>query len=225
MREYIPRHHVAWVHDRARASPRRAVRGASQAGSRLRSVGRSTCKRGPLHTLLRAHDLSVAELKRRIEQRFGLRVDPKTLYRLASAEPVQRADLEIAGAAAAVLGVELGELFDVRAVPVDDQETIELDPAQSRRLADLFDRQAAGALSAQEQAQLEALVGEYGRRLHERRIRELARQHGISVEQARHEAAVQFDQALDWWRTFEAHPVRRTSITTRARGRRPRAMG
>src|SRR5919201_1028566 len=141
-----------------------------------------------LGTLLHAHGLSVAELERRIEQRFGLREDPKTLYRLASAEPVQRADLEIAGAAAAVLGVELGELFDVHAVPVDDREGIELDPVQSRRLADLFDRQAAGALSAQEQAQLELLVGEYSRRLHERRIRELARQRGISVEQARREA-------------------------------------
>ena len=176
-----------------------------------------------LGTLLHAHGLSVAELERRIEQCFGLAVDPKTLYRLASAEPVQRADLEIAGAAAAVLGVGLGDLFEVRAVPVDDQASLELDPSQSRRLADLFDRQAAGALSAQEQAQLEALVGEYGRRLHERRIRELARQRGIPVEQARREAATQLGEALDWWRAFEAHPLRRTSIAARARGRRSRA--
>src|SRR5918911_4085264 len=38
-----------------------------------------------LGTLLHAHGLSVAELERRIEQCFGLAVDPKTLYRLASA--------------------------------------------------------------------------------------------------------------------------------------------
>jgi hypothetical protein len=51
----------------------------------------------------RARNLSVAELERRIEHRFGLSVDPKTLYRLAATEAVRRADLEIAGAAASVL--------------------------------------------------------------------------------------------------------------------------
>ena len=67
-----------------------------------------------LSELLRARNLSVAELERQIKRRFGLSVDPKTLYRLTYAEPVQRADLEIAGAAAAVLGVGLDDLFEVR---------------------------------------------------------------------------------------------------------------
>ena len=59
-----------------------------------------------LSELLRANQLTVAELERQIEQRFGLEVDPKTLYRLSHTDPVQRADLQIAGAAAAILGVQ-----------------------------------------------------------------------------------------------------------------------
>ena len=53
--------------------------------------------------LLRERDLTVAELERRIRRQFGLKVDPKTLYRLTHGDPVQRADLEIAGAAAVIL--------------------------------------------------------------------------------------------------------------------------
>lgn len=178
-----------------------------------------------LHELLRARNLSVAELERQIEQRFGLSVDPKTLYRLTYAEPVQRADLEIAGAAAAVLGVGLDDLFEVRATPVDEGEKArsDLGPQESRRLAELFDRQARGDLSTAEQAELEALVAEYGRRLHERRIRELAERRGIPIERARREAAAQLEEALAWWRVFEADPERRRRVATRVRMRRARA--
>ena len=56
-----------------------------------------------LSALLRAANLTVAELERRIEQRFGLRVDPKTLYRLAHSEPIQRADLGLEAPAGATL--------------------------------------------------------------------------------------------------------------------------
>jgi transposase len=178
-----------------------------------------------LNELLRARILSVAELERQIKQRFGLLVDPKTLYRLTHAEPVQRADLDIAGAAAAVLGVGLDDLVDVRTTPVDEDEEARTDlgPEESQRLAELFDRQARGALSTAEQEELEALVAEYGRRLHERRVRDLAEQRGIPVEQARREATAQLDEALAWWRAFESDAERRRAIATRARGRRARA--
>jgi hypothetical protein len=75
-----------------------------------------------LHEILRARHLSVAELERQMELRFGLRVDAKTLYRLTHTAPIQRADLKVAGAAAAVLGVSLSDLFDVQAVPVASDE-------------------------------------------------------------------------------------------------------
>lgn len=176
-----------------------------------------------LDELLRTNDLSVAELERRIEQRFGLSVDPKTLYRLASAEPVRRADLEIVGAVAALLGVGLGDLFDVHAVPVeehDESEAIDLSVAESQRLSALFDRQAQGKLSKGERQELETLVSEYGRRLHERRLVEIAAQRGISVEEARREVGHEFEQAQSWWHDFEANPARRAAIATQARRRR-----
>jgi transcriptional regulator with XRE-family HTH domain len=179
-----------------------------------------------LNELLRAKGLSVAELERQIEQRFGLSVDPKTLYRLASSEPIQRADLEIVGAVAAVLGIGLDDLFAVYAVPRDDQDgtgAFDLAPAESQRLADLFERQARGSLSEDEQHQLEALVADYGRRLHERRLFELARQRGISVDQARREAAANLNEALAWWRTFAADPARRRAVISRARRGRKQA--
>jgi hypothetical protein len=178
-----------------------------------------------LNELLRLHELTVAELERRIARRFGLSVDPKTLYRLASTEPVQRADLEIAGAVAAVLGVGLDDLFDVHAVPVAGEEAAagDLDPGQSRRLAELFDRQAHGTLADSERQELEALVAEYGRRLHERSLHELAQRRGVSVEEARREAESQLEDALAWWRAFEADPRRRAALTTRSKRRGARA--
>lgn len=178
-----------------------------------------------LSELLRAKNLTVADLERQIERRFGLSVDPKTLYRLTHVEPVQRADLEIAGAAAAVLGVGLDDLFDVQVSLTDEGEEAETDlgPEESRRLAELFERQAVGALARAEQEELEGLVAEYGRRLHERRIQQFAQQRGIPVEQARHEAAAQFDQALAWWQSFGANAEGRRAVATRARRGRARA--
>jgi transcriptional regulator with XRE-family HTH domain len=174
-----------------------------------------------LSELLRNKNLSVAELERRIERRFGLTVNVKTLYRFTSPEPVQRADLEIAGAVAAVLGVTLDDLFDVQATPVDDhrEETSVLDPAESRLLAELFDEQSRGVLSADVQRELEALVKEYGRRLHEMRVREYAKQRGVSVEEARSKMAADLDQSIAWWQEFEADPAHRAAIREEERHR------
>src|SRR5688572_31898945 len=97
-----------------------------------------------LGELLRARNLSVAALSRQIERQFGMAVDRKTLYRLAASAAVQRADLEIAGAAAAVLGVGLGDLFDIEATPLapaGEPPSPDLPPDQSRRLAALLEEQ------------------------------------------------------------------------------------
>jgi hypothetical protein len=164
----------------------------------------------------------VAELEREIKRRFGLSVDVKTLYRLASSGPVQRADLGIAAAAAAVLGVGLGELFDVQAVPIEDGADAldpEFRPEQSRRLAALFDFQSQRELTMAEQEELDALVSDYGQRLHERRLREIAVGRGISVEEARGEAAADLNQAVRWWQSFETDPSRRIALAKRTRGR------
>ena len=99
-----------------------------------------------------------------------------------------------------------------------------LGPEQSRRLTELFDRQAYGRLSDAEQRELDGLVTEYGRLLHERQLRLFAEQHGITVEQARREVEAQFDQARAWWLAFEADPSRRRALVARARRREARAI-
>jgi hypothetical protein len=176
-----------------------------------------------LSELLREKNLCVAELERQIEQRFRLSVDPKTLYRLTYDEPIQRADLQIVGAADAEHGVGLGDLFHVEAFPVDTSDEAQirdLDPMKSQRLANLFTRQACGSLLDAEQTELESLMAEYGRQLHERRLREIAQQRGISVGQARDEATTQFDDARAWWRDFEACPKHCRAVVRLARHRR-----
>ncbi len=90
-----------------------------------------------------------------------------------------------------------------------------LGPKQSRHLTELFDRQVYGRLSDAEQRELEELVTEYGRLLHEHQFRVFAEQHGITVEQARREVEAQFDQARAWWLAFEADPSRRRALVAR----------
>ena len=147
-----------------------------------------------LGELLIAHRMSVAELERQIEQRFGLTVDAKTLYRLAHRQPIQRADMEVAGAAAAILGIGLDDLFEVQAVPIEEPEDgpdTALLPEQSRRLSELFDAQSRRGLTSDERQEIETLVADYGRRLHESRLQEIARKRGVTVEKARRQVAAQ----------------------------------
>lgn len=176
-----------------------------------------------LGALLEANHMTVAELVRQIEARFGLSVDSKTLYRLTHADAVQRADLEIAGAAAAVLGVGLDDVFDVRAVPVDGHDLppeADLSPGQSRRLSDLFERQSNGTLTRDERREMEGLVSEFGKRLHEYRLGKIATERGISVEQARTQVANELDGALEWWQAFQGDPQQRRAVVARARKQR-----
>ena len=185
-----------------------------------------------LDELLRARGLTVAELERRIERQFNMTVDPKTLYRLTHADPIQRADLEIAGAVAKVLDVRLDDLFDVQATPALASgegngfdlppEELDLSPDTSRRMSELFERQSRVGLTPAEQEELNRLVGENGHLLHERRIREIAQLRGVSVEQAREEVARELAQALDWWKTWDADPENRRKLVAEVRRRRRR---
>ena len=178
-----------------------------------------------LGALLAARKLSVSALERQIEERFGISVDPKTLYRLTQAAPVQRADLEIAGATAAVLGVGLDDLFRVEAIPVAgtaDADEDDLPPTQSARVAELFGFQARRLLSEDERAELEALVAEYGRRLHERHVRAYAEQHRVPVEEARTTIEGELAEAERWWQAVQVDPARRRALLRQVKRRRAR---
>ena len=172
-----------------------------------------------LGQLLRERHLTVAELERQIEERFGLSVNPKTLYRLTQTTPVQRADLEIAGATAAILDVDLGDLFAVEAVPTapgDAADARLFGPEDNRRMAALLDWQEHYPLSEAEWTELERLVATYGQLLHERRLRELAAKRGVPIAQVRRETEEQLDRAREWWRAFEADPDKERLIAEQA---------
>ncbi len=187
-----------------------------------------------LGDLLRTRNLTVSDLQHQIAARFGRTVDARTLDRLARAERVRRPDLEVAATAAEALDVSLNDVFAVETAPANageppvddlaDEEDI-LDPTQSRRLQKLFDLQGRRALSADEQAEMRALVAEYGRRVHEEGVRRIAEQRHLPLEQARAEIAEDFEQRLAWWAEVQADPVRLQALVDEALERRRERVG
>lgn len=178
-----------------------------------------------LAALLRERNLTVAEIERQLKERFGLAVNVKTLYRLTQATPIQRADLEIAGATATLLGVGLDDLFTIDAHPEDRGDEADLHilaPADGRRLAVLVERQAHGLLTEEEWHEMEQLVATYGHLLHERRVRELARKQGRPIEQVRREMEESLAQALGEWRAIEDDPLPQPTDRDRHLARRAR---
>jgi hypothetical protein len=176
-----------------------------------------------LSAILEERRLSVDDLGRQIAELYGITVDPRTLQELMQEAPMERADLAAAGAAAAVLGIGLDDLFSVQAWPVlldlPEPEPL-LSPEKSRRLEDLFDRQDDGTITNAETAEVEALVAEHGHLLHERNVHEYAQRHNISEEEARQYIKATFEQALERWRALEADPRQRRALIASAKRRR-----
>ena len=170
-----------------------------------------------LGELLRARNLTVADLQDRIAARFGLAVDARTLDRLARSDRVRRPDLEVAAAVASVLDIGLDDIFAVDAVPLGAEDTTDsydpaegddmLDPEQSRRLSELFDLRDRRPLTEEEQVELNALVAAWGRAVNERGIHELAARRGVPVEQMRAEVLADVERALAWWREVQVDPA------------------
>jgi len=175
-----------------------------------------------LGDLLRARNLTVGNLQRQIAARFGRTVDARTLDRLARAERVRRPDLELAATAAGALDVSLNDVFSVETGPADDlgdEEDI-LDPAQNRRLQKLFDLQDRRALNADEQAEMRALVAEYGRRVYDRGVRSIAAKRGLPVDQVRVEVTADLERMIAWRRELEADPARLEALIEESREHR-----
>jgi len=173
-----------------------------------------------LADLLRDKGLTVGDLARQLEEQLALSVDTRTLQRLTQDTPIQRADLAIAGAVATVLGVELGDLFTVdvtRVVPANEAVQRDLNAHDSQRLSTLLARQQQGPLSEQNTTELRGLMATYALRLHNRRMREWARQRNIPVEQAQQEAAARFADALAWWDALQADSRRQHELVERAK--------
>jgi len=91
-----------------------------------------------------------------------------------------------------------------------------LDPRQSRCLQKLFDLRDRRPLSEDEQAEMRALVAEYGRRVHEQGVRDIAQQRQVPLEQARVEIAEDFERRLAWWDKVQADPARLQALVDEA---------
>ena len=165
-----------------------------------------------LGELLRERKMSVAELARQIEARWGRSVDPKTLYRLTSDEPIKRVEIGLIAQIAAVLELGMGELFSVLGLTLDVEFYEEFDDPQTRgqylRMRELFGLRSGRNLSRAERKELDNLLTLHRQREHERNIHLIAAKHGVSYEQAEADVAASLEEALEWWRVNEKH-VRR----------------
>ena len=107
-----------------------------------------------LRIILAKLNLTVFQLHRRLGE-AGFPVNIKSLYRLASEEPLQKIDLRIAAAICQTCGVSLGEL-----ITLDKPRTrlTQLDRDTQARLDVLMAKNNDGALSAREEKEFGQLV-------------------------------------------------------------------
>ncbi|HEX5415813.1 MAG TPA: helix-turn-helix transcriptional regulator [Chloroflexota bacterium] len=115
-----------------------------------------------LTQLLRDRGWTVAELLRRLHDE-GVRVDRKTIYRLAGPAPVGRTDISLIRRICDILGVGLDDFFRF-AEPLpsgEPNELWDLSAERVQRLNDLGQRNNEGSLNDEERSELADLVAEY----------------------------------------------------------------
>lgn len=124
-----------------------------------------------LPEMLTQRRLTVADILRRLQSK-GLKFDKKTLYRLASPEPMQTINIPVVGALCRELNVSLGDLITL--TPPKPQ-LHRIDEKTQRRLDELMTRNTEGKLSAAERREL-AELGAHVESLSLANARLLARQ-------------------------------------------------
>jgi hypothetical protein len=166
---------------------------------------------GQLGHILRERNLSLADLKRQIEERYGLPVDLTVLERLSSPEAIDRTDMRVAAAAAMTLGLSLDDLFSVQDAlngPRGSKESF-LSKAEARRVHELFDLRDARGLTSEEERELRSLVDEEGRRFGDYHLARYASRRGISIEEAQYEADKGIAEAIALNARLDADPSNR----------------
>ncbi len=161
-----------------------------------------------LGELLRDRNMTIIDLEREIRRQYGITAGREALERLTQPVPIDRADMEIAGAVAEVLDVGLDDLFDVRAVRdgQSGESGNRLRPSETRALARLFRRQEQGVTTGEEREQLGALVAKQARLVNDDWLRRIAADQGQSVEHVRTEIEDDVRRALDAWRALQDDP-------------------
>lgn len=124
-----------------------------------------------LPEMLTKRRLTVADILRRLQSK-GLKFDKKTLYRLASPEPMQTINIPVVGALCRELNVSLAELISFHP-PAPKLHRI--DEKTQRRLDALMTRNTEGKLTAAERREL-AELGDEVEKLSLANARILARQ-------------------------------------------------
>jgi hypothetical protein len=107
-----------------------------------------------LRILLAKMNLSVYQLHKRLEA-GGVPVNRKSLYRLASDEPIQKIDLRIAAAICDACSVALGDLITLERPAAHLRR---LDTKTQDRLDALMKKNNAGTLTAAEKREFETLA-------------------------------------------------------------------
>jgi DNA-binding Xre family transcriptional regulator len=107
-----------------------------------------------LRIVLAKMNVTVFELHRRLGE-AGFAVNIKSLYRLASEEPLQKIDLRIAAAICRVCGVELGDLISLEKPRA---QLGRLDARTQARLEALMEKNNDGKLTPAEQRQFARLA-------------------------------------------------------------------
>lgn len=103
--------------------------------------------------LLTKTRLTVADVHKRLTAR-GFRFDKKTLYRLASPEPLQRIETPVVGAICKEFNVNLGELFVWKPVK---PKLHRIDAGMQSRLDALMEKNNQGTITASEKKELKDL--------------------------------------------------------------------
>jgi DNA-binding Xre family transcriptional regulator len=103
--------------------------------------------------MLRQRRLSVADIYRKLQSK-GLKFDKKTLYRLASPEPMQTINVPVIGALCRELNIGLSDLISFTP---RQPKLHRIDEKTQKRLDDLMTRNTEGKLTARERKELEQL--------------------------------------------------------------------
>jgi len=110
-----------------------------------------------LKRILRTQQLTVPQLKKRIEER-GHRINIKTLYRLSQeTEPVERLDLRLAGLICQVCEIALSDLIAFRK---PQQKFQRLSATKQKRLDFLMGKCNEGTLTAVERKEFQTMANE-----------------------------------------------------------------
>jgi hypothetical protein len=107
-----------------------------------------------LGMLLAEHNMSVLALHKQLQEK-AVSVNLKSLYRLASPQPLQKIDARIVKPICLVLGVDLSELIQLEKPQVT---LLKLDPVTQSRISALLDKNNRGTITKRERSELERLV-------------------------------------------------------------------